>query len=178
MVCHPSRTFPLKELEREPQNRLPPFSPPLDHTLSYLWPMAHRACIGWVQVGGAWILCMFHSHVSPWLVCYSCVCHCLWVCLVLLHVVLLVFNPLWRGWVWVFILCISFLLWVGSCLGIGLFFFNLAPVSFYFWFVGRLILLPCHCIISTIHCLAVLAGPPFGLPCIFSLLSSCCPVLL
>ena len=37
---------------------------------------------------------------------------------------------------WVFILCISFLLWVGHCLGLGFFFFNSTLVSFHFWFVG------------------------------------------
>ena len=34
-----------------------PFSPPPNHTLSYLWPVAHLSCIGCVQVGGAWALC-------------------------------------------------------------------------------------------------------------------------
>ena len=42
----------------------------------------------------------------------------------------------------VFILYISFLLWAGYCLGIGLFFFSLTLVSFYFWFVDQLVLLP------------------------------------
>ena len=37
--------------------------------------MAHYSCIGWVQVGGAWALCVLHFHVCPWLICYSCVCH-------------------------------------------------------------------------------------------------------
>jgi len=37
---------------------------------------------------------------------------------------------------WVFILCISFLLWIEHCLGVSFFFFNLTYVSFHFWFVG------------------------------------------
>jgi len=49
---------------------------------------------------------------------------------------------------WVFILCISFLLWAVYCLGMGLLFCNLAPVSFYFLFVGQLVFLPRHCIAS------------------------------
>ena len=42
-----------------------------------------------------------------------------------------------------FIFYFSFLLWVGYCLGIG-------PISFYFWFVGQLVFLPCHCTASTV----------------------------
>ena len=58
----------------------------------------------------------------------------------------------------------------------GLSFFNTTPVSFHFWFVGRLILLRCHCIVSTMYYLTVLRGPPLGLPCIFPLLSSRCSI--
>ena len=58
----------------------------------------------------------------------------------------------------------------------GLSFFNTALVSFHFWFVGRLILLPCHCIASAMYYLTVRTGPPLGLPCIFPLLSSHCLV--
>ena len=58
----------------------------------------------------------------------------------------------------------------------GLSFFNTTPVSFLFWFVGRLILLRCHCIVSTMYYLTVLRGPPLGLPCIFPLLSLRCLV--
>ena len=75
VVCHPSRIFPQKELEREPQNKLPPFSPPPDHTLSYLWLVAHCSYIGSVQVGGAWVLYVLHFHVSLRLVYRSCICH-------------------------------------------------------------------------------------------------------
>ena len=37
---------------------------------------------------------------------------------------------------WLFVLCISFLLWAEHCLGVGFLFFNLAHVSFHFWLVG------------------------------------------
>ena len=49
---------------------------------------------------------------------------------------------------WVFILCTLFLLWVGSCLGIGPSSLNLALICLYFWFVGRLAFLPCHFVTS------------------------------
>ena len=49
---------------------------------------------------------------------------------------------------WVFILCALFLLWVGFCMDIGPSSINLAPISFYLWFVGRLALLPHHSVTS------------------------------
>ena len=58
--------------------------------------MAHQSYIGWVQVGGVWALCVLHFYVCPWLICYSCVCHDLKACL---HILLLVLDLLWRGWV-------------------------------------------------------------------------------
>ena len=48
---------------------------------------------------------------------------------------------------WVFILCISFLLWVEHCLGMGFLFLNLANVSFHPLSMGWLVLLPRHCIV-------------------------------
>ena len=56
---------------------------------------------------------MLLSHMNPLLVCHSCVCHCLRVCLVLLRILLLIFNSLWRGWV------------IGSSLFAYCFFFGL-----------------------------------------------------
>ena len=41
----------------------------------------------------------------------------------------------------------------------GPFFFNSAPVSSYFWFMGWPIFLPCDYIISAMHHLVMLAGP-------------------
>ena len=58
--------------------------------------MTHHSYIGWVQVGGAWALYVLHFHVYPWLVCCSCVCHDMRACL---HVLLLVLDLLWCGWV-------------------------------------------------------------------------------
>ena len=55
MRCHSSRTFLQKSLSGNPKIGSP-FSLPLDHTILYLWPMAHLPYIGWVQVGGAWAL--------------------------------------------------------------------------------------------------------------------------
>ena len=62
MRCHSSRTFLLKELEWDPKIGCP-FSLPLDHTILYLWPMAHLPCIGWVQIGGDWALCACSTFV-------------------------------------------------------------------------------------------------------------------
>ena len=47
VVCHSSRTFHPKELMQEPRIGFP-FSPPLDYTLSYLWPMTHHLCICYI----------------------------------------------------------------------------------------------------------------------------------
>ena len=55
--------------------------------------MTHHSCIGWVQVDGVWALCVLHFHVCPKLVCCSCVCHGLDVCL---RVLLLILDLLWR----------------------------------------------------------------------------------
>ena len=49
---------------------------------------------------------------------------------------------------WVFILYISFLLWVGHCLGMGFLFFNSAHVFFHPLSVDWLVLLPRHNIVS------------------------------
>ena len=50
--------------------------------------MTHHPCIGWVQVGGAWALCVLHFHVRQKLVCWSCVCHGLEVYLCILPLIL------------------------------------------------------------------------------------------
>ena len=98
VICHPSRTFPLKELEWEPQNRLIPFPPLPNHILSYLWPMTHLPCIGWAQVSGAWayvcstpiwVHCFFGVHTFA--IAYGFVWSCYMFCRL--------FNSLWRGWV-------------------------------------------------------------------------------
>ena len=56
--CHPSRF--KRAWARTP--------PPPDHTFSYLWPVAHLPCIGWVQVSGAWALCVCST--SIWVLCF------------------------------------------------------------------------------------------------------------
>ena len=88
---------------------------------------------------------MLHSHVSLGLVCHSCIYRGLWIDLILLCILLLIFNPLWREGV------------IGSSFSVShsfprlgfarvwvLSFFNSAPA----FFVGRLILLSCRPIAS------------------------------
>ena len=81
--------------------------------------MTHHSCIGWVQVGGAWALCVLHFRVCPKLVCCSCVCHGLEVRLCILPLILdllwheLFFDPpffmacffqgLGLSWLWTFL---------------------------------------------------------------------------
>ena len=50
---------PQKNMSRNPRIGFP-FSPPLDHTLFYFWPMTHHSCIGWIQVSSAWALRLLH----------------------------------------------------------------------------------------------------------------------
>ena len=56
VACHPSRTFPPKEPEQKPQNRL--FSFPHCQIMPFLLsdPWLTTSYIGWVQASGAWIL--------------------------------------------------------------------------------------------------------------------------
>ena len=88
----PAGHLPQKNLSGNPKVGFP-FSPPSDHTLSYLRLMTHHSCIGWVQVGSAWALRVPHFHVRQKLVRYSCVCHGLEVHLCILPLIL---NLLWR----------------------------------------------------------------------------------
>ena len=99
VVCHPSRTFHPKELEREPQNRLPPF--PHRQTIpsltSDLWPTTHVlagykwvvlelcACSTFICVHG---LSVVHAFAMTW--------GLVWF---LLHVYLLILDLLWCGWI-------------------------------------------------------------------------------
>ena len=41
-------------------------------------------------------MCVLHFHMYPWLDCCSCICHDLRACL---HILLLVLDLLWHGWV-------------------------------------------------------------------------------
>ena len=63
---------------------------------------------------------------------------------------------------WVFILYIPFLLWAGHCLDMGFPFFDLAHVSFYPAFMGRLVLLPHHCIAPSTISLIFLSSKLIG----------------
>ena len=60
----------------------------------------------------------------------------------------------------------------------GPFFLNSALIPFYFWFVGRLILLPCHYIAFAMISLNCACWASFGPVMYFSSLSSCCPAFL
>ena len=83
----PARHFPQKSLNGNPKIGSP-FSPPPDHTPSYLLPLTcGLPPLYWLGIG-RWCLslvCVLHFHMSPLLFGHSCVCHCLQVCLTLLH---------------------------------------------------------------------------------------------
>ena len=87
MVCHPSRTFPSKEPEQEPQNRfssLPTVRPyPLTSD-----PYPTTSCIGWVQANEVWALRMLDFCMCPKAACYSRVSCGLEACLHILSFIL------------------------------------------------------------------------------------------
>ena len=58
VACHPSRIFPLKEHEQEPQNRFFFFFPHCQTMPFDPWPTT--SYIGWVQAGGAWVSRVLH----------------------------------------------------------------------------------------------------------------------
>ena len=96
VVCHPSWTFPPKELEREPQNRVPP-SPHRQTTPSLTfdaWPTASvlagyklvvpKYCVCSTPM---WVHCLFGVHA------FAIACGFVWHCCVFYCL----FNLLWRG---------------------------------------------------------------------------------
>ena len=95
VVCHLNRTFPPKEPEREPQNRLSPLSIARPYPLLPLTydPPPTTFCIGWVQVGDVWALCVLYFWVRPKLVRCLCICHGLKAHLCVLPLIL---DLLWR----------------------------------------------------------------------------------
>ena len=123
---------------------LSPFSLPPDHTLSYLWPITHYSCIGWVQVGGAWTLRVLHFRVRPKLVRCSCICHGLEVHLCILP---LIIDLLWGELFFDFSFFIGLLLSrVGPCLIVGFPLFS----PFFAPSIILLPFLPCHSAISAV----------------------------
>ena len=68
VVCHPSRTLPSKSLGRNLKIGLP-LSPPPNHALLPLTHDLTVSCIGWVQAGEAWVLCVPSFHMCPKSVC-------------------------------------------------------------------------------------------------------------
>ena len=134
-VCHPSRTFPPKELERELQNRLPLFPTARPHPLL---PRTHgQPPLYWLDTG-KWCLSLVCAPLP-----YESIA---FLAFMRLPLPTDLFNSATRfgacltlvAWMssWVFILCISFLLWVEHCLGVSFLFLNSAHVSFHFWFVS------------------------------------------
>ena len=126
--------------------------------------MPRHPCICWVQVGGAWALSM--------------------ACLLFMRLLWLeglsrrfatCFWPLmeWMS-LWAFILYVLLLFWAGSCLIVGLSFFN----PFLTLFAGRLTPQSCHPVVPTMLLFdLVLAGPLLGLLYAFLLLNSSSPAL-
>ena len=92
VIFHPSRTFPPKEPEQEPQNRFP-LSPPLDHTLLPLTHDLTTSCIGWTQAGDVWALHVLYFCVCPKSTCCSCICLGLGA---FLHILPPILDFLWR----------------------------------------------------------------------------------
>ena len=81
IVSYPSRALPQKNLSQNLKNRFFPSPhhqtmPSESLTLDLTMP-----CIGWVQAGGAWALCLPSFHMCPKSVCCSFVCHGLEACL-------------------------------------------------------------------------------------------------
>ena len=92
VVYHPSRTYLLKGLGQEPQNKSFPLSPPPNHTpfTSYLWPMAPPRPIlaGYRLVVPRSCACFPFRYVQE-PACCSCVCRdpeTLRLCFLTLHV--------------------------------------------------------------------------------------------
>ena len=136
MKFHPSKTFPPKELKREPQNRLP-LSP--HHQISTIL-AKYRYVVREPFV---------HAPLP-----YESIVFLTLTCLPLPSSLS---NPTTRSgfcltlaaWMssWVFILCITFLLRDGHCLGVRFLFFNSAHVPFLF-FVRELASAPA----TPLHC--------------------------
>ena len=93
VACHPNRTFPPKEPKQEPRIGFP-LSPLLDHAFLPLTHDFTMSCIGQVQAGDVWALCVLQFYVCSKLACCSSVCHDLETCL---HILSVIFYFLWRG---------------------------------------------------------------------------------
>ena len=121
--------------------------------------MTHHFCIGWVQVGSAWVLRMLHFRVRQKLVHCSRICHGLEVHLCIMSLIL---DLLWRELFFDFPFFISLLLSrVRPYLIVGFPLFSL----FFALFVILLSLLPYH---STIPAVVLFD------PCLLGLFWACC----
>ena len=143
MVCHPSRIFPPKEFEREPQNRLSHFPhrqtkpsltsdpwPPLLYWLGTSWWCLNLVCAPLPCVSIACLLLMRLSWLEDSFM-HSATCS--W--------------PLvaWMS-LWAFVLYVSLPSWAGPYLIVGFSFSN----KFFTPSVGLLALLPYHFVILVV----------------------------
>ena len=98
VVCHPSRTFPPKELKREPQNRLStsPHRQTIPSLTSDPWPTPP------ILAGYKWVVpepCSCSTpiwvHCLPGVLTFAVTCGFVWSC----YGFCCLFNSLWREWV-------------------------------------------------------------------------------
>ena len=131
VVCHPNKTFPPKEFERELQNKLSLL--PTARPYPFL-SLTHD------PPSGAQALCVLHFCVWLKLVCYSCVCHGLKVRLRILPLIL---DLLWCELFWSSILYGLLPPRAGPFLIVG--FLPFSPL--FAPFIGLPVFLPCHYVI-------------------------------
>ena len=142
VVCHPSRIFPPKEFEREPQNRLSLLLTPRPHSLLPL--VYGLPLLYWL--GTSWWCLRFMRAPLPYLsMAYLLLMHLPWLKGLSVHSAtrswLLV---AWMGF-WAFVLYVLLPSWAGPCLIVSFSFFN----PFFASFAGLLAFLPCYFVIPT-----------------------------
>ena len=99
MVCHPSRTFPLKKLEREPQNKLShsPYCQTIPSLTTDPWPIALvLAGYKWVVLEPCVCSTFMWVHGLSAIHVFAIALGLVWP---LLHVLLLILNLMWREWI-------------------------------------------------------------------------------
>ena len=146
MRCHPSRTFLLKELEQEPQNRLPflpttrphPFIPLTRGPPPLYWLGTGRWCLS--------LVCMLHFHLNPLfsgLHAFAIASAFVWFCCTVWYLLTLATWMIHGPFGFYSLHSISSSNWV--LFGCGPFPSYLAHVPFCLVSMGWLVLLPCHC---------------------------------
>ena len=86
-ICHPSKTFPPKELSRNPKIGFS-LSPLPDYAYLLLTHDLTTSCIGWVQANDVWALRVLHFYVYPKSAYCSCIRRGLEACLYILPPIL------------------------------------------------------------------------------------------